>query len=185
MSGPGHRKSPGYPRQAPSSLVPENTDMESVQRIVLAASRPESIGKPKEVLLVDCFENCRDRLLDDFVLQAQNAQWPFRAVSLRNIGSSGWPRPITAWGHLVVEFLQLLFEFLSLGLPRLAADARRGVPFERKVALLQEIDGDVMQQRSEVRTRTAWPRATLSVAILNHRAADLGIPRESGLGELV
>src|ERR1700693_2994313 len=123
--------------------------MKSVQRIVLATSRPESIGNPKEVLLVDCFENCRDRLLDDFVLQAQNAQWPFRAVSLRNIGSSGWPRPITAPVHLVVQFLQLLFEVLSVGLPRLAGDARRGVPFERKVALLQEIDGDVMQQRSE------------------------------------
>src|SRR5580658_5917024 len=32
---------------------------------------------------------------------------------------------------------------------RATVDTRRGVPFERKVALLQEIDGDVMQQRSE------------------------------------
>ena len=63
--------------------------MESVQRIVLAASRPESIGEPEEVFLVDCFENRRDRLLDDFVLQAQNAQRPFRTISLRNVGSSG------------------------------------------------------------------------------------------------
>jgi hypothetical protein len=37
--------------------------------------------------------------------------------------------------HLVVQFLQLLFEVLSVGLPRHAVDARRGVPFERKVAL--------------------------------------------------
>src|ERR1700693_3508529 len=123
--------------------------MESVQRIVLAASRPESVGEPEEVLLVDCFEYRRDRLLDDFILQAQNAQWPFRAVGLRNVSSSGRTRPVTAPVHLVVQFLQLLFEVLSVGLPRHAVDARRGVPFERKEAPLQEIGGDVMQQRSE------------------------------------
>jgi hypothetical protein len=48
--------------------------VEGVQRIVLAAPRPESVGEPEEVFHVDCFENRRDRLLDDFVLQAQNAQ---------------------------------------------------------------------------------------------------------------
>lgn len=41
--------------------------MEGVQRIVLAASRPESVGEPEEILLVDGLENRRDRLLDDFV----------------------------------------------------------------------------------------------------------------------
>jgi hypothetical protein len=30
---------------------PQDTDVESVQRIVLAAPRPEPIGKPDEVLL--------------------------------------------------------------------------------------------------------------------------------------
>src|ERR1700680_2890748 len=123
--------------------------MESVQRIVLTTSRPETIEKPKEGPLVYCFDSRRDRLLDDFILQAQNAQWPFRAVSLRNVSSSGRTRPVTDPVHLVVHFLQLLFEVLSVGLPRHAVDARRGVPFKRKVALLQEIDGDVMQQRSE------------------------------------
>src|ERR1700736_314205 len=68
----------------PVHLLPENADMESVQRVVLAASRPESVGEPEEVLLVDCFEYRRDRLLDDFILEAQNAQWPFRAVSRRD-----------------------------------------------------------------------------------------------------
>src|SRR5262245_574085 len=58
-------------------------------------------------------------------------------------------RSVTAPVHLVVQVLQLLFEVLSVGLPRHAVDTRRGIPFERKVALLQEIDGDVMQQRGE------------------------------------
>jgi hypothetical protein len=63
--------------------------MESVQCIVLATSRPESIGASEEVFLVDGLENRRDRLLDDFVR-------PLRAISLRNVGSSGWMRPVTA-----------------------------------------------------------------------------------------
>src|SRR5215475_10754236 len=58
-------------------------------------------------------------------------------------------RSVTAPVHLVVQVLQLLFEVLSVGLPRHAVDTRRGVPFERKVALLQETDGDVMQQSGE------------------------------------
>src|SRR5258706_13212715 len=123
--------------------------MEGVQRIVLATPWPESIGEPEEVFVVDSVETRLDRLLDDFVLQAQNAQRPFRAISLRNVGSPGRTRSVTAPVHLVVQALQLLFEVLSVGLPRHTVDTRRGVPFERKVALLQEIDGDVMQQRSE------------------------------------
>src|SRR5262249_41013682 len=56
----------------------------------------------------------------------------------RNVGSSGRTGSVTAPVHLVVQVLQLLFEVLSVGLPRHAVDTRRGVLFERKVALLQE-----------------------------------------------
>jgi hypothetical protein len=68
--------------------------MEGVQRVVLAPPRPESVGEPEEVFLVDCFEDRRDRLLDDFVLQAQNAQRSFRAIGLRNVGTSGRTRSV-------------------------------------------------------------------------------------------
>jgi hypothetical protein len=47
------------------------------------------------------------------------------------------------------KVLQLLFEVFSIGLPRHAVDARRGVPFKREITLLQEIGGDVMQQCCE------------------------------------
>src|SRR5207247_1647222 len=105
MSGPWHRRSPGYRVKHPAHLLPENAGMEGVQRIVLAAPRPESVGEPEEVFLVDCFENRRDRLLDDFVLQAQNAQRSFRAISLRNVGTSGRTRSVTSPVHLVVQVL--------------------------------------------------------------------------------
>jgi len=71
--GHGIEKAPDVRVEHPVHLLPENADMESVQRIVLTAVWPESVGEPEEVLLVDGFENRRDRLLDDFVLQARDA----------------------------------------------------------------------------------------------------------------
>src|SRR5450755_3789074 len=68
--GHGIEKAPDVRVKHPVHLLPENAGVESVQRIVLAAPRPKSVGEPEEVFLVDCFENRRDRLLDDFVLQA-------------------------------------------------------------------------------------------------------------------
>jgi hypothetical protein len=78
--GHGIEKGPDVRIEHPVHLLPEDTNVESVQRVVLAASRPESVRKPEKVFLVDCFQNRRDCLLNDFVLQAQNAQGPFRAI---------------------------------------------------------------------------------------------------------
>src|ERR1700686_4291154 len=103
--GHGIEEAPDIRIKHPVHLLPEDADMERVQRIVLAASWPESVGEPKEVFLVDCFENRRNRLLDDLVLQAQNAQRSFRAISLRNVGTSGRTRSVTAPVHLVVQVL--------------------------------------------------------------------------------
>jgi hypothetical protein len=47
-----------------------------VQRIMLATSGPEAIGEAQEVCLVDCLQDEHDCLLDDLVLQAEDAQWP-------------------------------------------------------------------------------------------------------------
>src|SRR5208282_6820734 len=97
--GHGIEEAPDIRVEHPIHLLPENAGMEGVQRIVLASPRPESVGEPEKVLLVDCFENRRDRLLDDFVLQAQNAQRPFRAISLRYVGPFGWTCSVTAPMH--------------------------------------------------------------------------------------
>src|SRR5213080_1094527 len=74
-------------------------------RIMFTLGPLSAVGEPEEVFLVDCFENRRDRLLDDFVLQAQNAQRSFRAISLRNVGTSGRTRSVTSPVHLVVQVL--------------------------------------------------------------------------------
>src|SRR4249920_3285670 len=116
---------------------------------ILAAPRSEHIGKTKEVLLLDGLQNVHDCLLDDLVLQAQNAQWPLGTVRLRDVCPSGRPGSVTAPMHAIVQVFQFLFEVFSIGLPRHAIDPGRSITREREIAPLQEVDGDVMQQCGE------------------------------------
>src|SRR3984893_1387255 len=110
--------------------------MESVQRIVLAAPRSVSIRKAKKIFLVDGLQNVHDCLLDDLVLQTQNAEWPLGAVRLRDVCPSGRARPIAAPMHSLVQVFQFLFERFSIGLPCHAIDSGRSVTREREVAPL-------------------------------------------------
>ena len=135
--------------QHPVHLLPVNPSVESVQRIVLAAPRSESIREAKKILLVDRLQNVHDRLLDDLVLQAQNAQWPLGAVRLRDIRPSGRSGSIAAPMHSLVQVFQFLFERFPIGLPCHAIGPGRSVTRERAIAPLQEIGGDVMQQCRE------------------------------------
>src|SRR5580765_775139 len=147
--GRGIEKTLDVQIEHPVHLLPVNPGVECVQRIVLAAPRTEPIGKAKKVLLVDGLQNKHDCLLDDLVLQAQNAQWPLGAVRLRDVCPSGRPGSVATPMHAIVQVFQFLFEAFSIGLPRHAIDPGRRVPREREIALRQEVDGDVMQQCSE------------------------------------
>src|SRR5215813_13807825 len=146
----------------PVHPLPQDTDVESIQRIMLATPRPEPIGKPDEVLLVDRFQNCRDRLLDDLVLQTQDGKRPLRSIRLRDVCPSGWTGAVAALVHAIVQVRQFLFEVFSVALPRHAVDTRCGVPLKREVAPLQEVDSDVMQQCGEPHTLTLSRRSAHS-----------------------
>jgi len=58
--------------QHPVHLLPVNPGVESVQRIMLAAPRSESVREAEKILLVDGLQNVHDCLLDDHVLQTQH-----------------------------------------------------------------------------------------------------------------
>ena len=127
-----------------------DTGIQSIQRIMLAASRPESIRKPDEVFLIDCRENLSDGLLDNFILQAPDAQWSLRTVGLWDICPLGRPSPIAPFVHPVVQVLQVFVELFPVGLLRHAITSGSCIPLKRQIALLQKIDGDMMQQRGEL-----------------------------------
>ena len=86
----------------PVHLLPINPGVESIQRIVLAAPRSESIREAEKILLVDGLQDVHDGLLDDLVLQTQNAQWPLGAVRLPDVCPSGRAGSIAAAVHSIV-----------------------------------------------------------------------------------
>ena len=88
--------------------------MESIQRIVLASSWPEPVGKPDEVLLVDRLQNRRDRLLDHLVLETQNGKRPLRSVRLRDVCPSSRTGAVATLVDAIVQSCQFLFEVFSV-----------------------------------------------------------------------
>src|SRR5215468_2636639 len=143
--GHGIVKAPDIRIEHPVHPLPQDPDVESIQRIVLASSWPEPIGKPDEVLLVDRLQNRRDRLLD-------HLERPLCSVRLRDVCPTSGTGAVATLVDAIMQYRQFLFEVFSVGLPRHAIDARRGVPFEGQIAPRQEVDGDVMQQCGEPHT---------------------------------
>src|SRR5215510_7696884 len=59
----------------PVHLLAHDPDVQGVQRVVLAAPRPEPIRKASKVLFPHAVENRPDRMPDDLVLQRCDSQW--------------------------------------------------------------------------------------------------------------
>jgi hypothetical protein len=74
-------KRPNVKIQHPVHLLTCDPDPERVQRIVLAAPRPETIRKAQEVLLPDLVEYRPYRVLYDFVFQRRDSQWSLPPIA--------------------------------------------------------------------------------------------------------
>jgi hypothetical protein len=107
----------------------------TLQRIMLAASWPESVGETHEVLLVDRLQYRHDCLLDNLVLQAPDAQRSLRTVRLRDVAPFGWACSIAAFVNPLVQVCQLCFEIVSVGVPH-AIDPGRFDPFRSSIPSL-------------------------------------------------
>jgi hypothetical protein len=76
----GVEERPDVGVQYPVHFLAVNPDHERVKRIMRAASRPEPIREPEEVLLVDRVEHRSRRSLDDLVLQRRDRERALPAV---------------------------------------------------------------------------------------------------------
>ena len=91
--------------QYPVHLGVADPDHQSIQRVMLAASRAEPIREPEEVLLVDRIQHRRDRTLDNLILQRGNRQRALSPIRLRNEPPPRWLRPIRSPMNPVVQVL--------------------------------------------------------------------------------
>ena len=119
--------------------------------MMLAAPRSEPIGEPQEVLFVNLVEDRHHGVLDDLVLQGRDAQRPLPPVGFRDVGSLGRLRSIRSPMDSAMQVRQPRLEVRLVLLPRHAIHSGRSVPLERVVAVPQQIDRDVVEQRGEPR----------------------------------
>jgi len=58
--------------------------------------RPEAVGEPEEVGLVDGAQHLGNRSLDDFVLQGRDTERALPAIGLRDVNASNRLRPVAS-----------------------------------------------------------------------------------------
>src|ERR1039457_901936 len=73
-------KCPDIQVEHPAHLLACDSDVERVQRIVLAPPWPESIRKTQKVLFPDLVEDRPYRVLYDFVFQCRDSQWSLPSI---------------------------------------------------------------------------------------------------------
>jgi hypothetical protein len=86
----------------PVHLLPHEPDPKCIQRIMLAAPRPEPIGEPQKVLFVYLIQDFHHRVLYDFVLQGCDAQWALSSIRFGDVGSLGRLRAIRSLVYATV-----------------------------------------------------------------------------------
>src|SRR5712664_728704 len=111
----------------PVHSLPLDAHRQRVQRLMRAATGPETVRKAFEVDLIDLVEDRHHRLLNDFVLQSSDAQRTLPPIGLRNIDSSRGLCSIRSTVHPTVQIDKSIFQSGFILLPRHAIDSRRGL----------------------------------------------------------
>src|SRR5579863_2158383 len=135
----------------PVHLLPHDPHPERIQRIVLATPGAEPVGEPQEVLFVNLVEDRHYGLLNDLILQGCDAQGAFPSIGFRNVGSLGRLRSIRSPMDSAVKVRQFLIQVRFVLAPRHTVYSRCSFPLQGVKAVPQQIDGDVVEQRSEPR----------------------------------
>ena len=121
-----------------------------VQRVVLAASRPEAVAEPQKVCFPDRVQHLDHRALDDLVLQRGNAERPLPSVRLGDIHPPRRQRPIGAAVNAVLEILEPRLEICAVFPSPHPVHSSRRLPLQRLVGIPQQVDIDVMEERREL-----------------------------------
>src|SRR5690348_5188180 len=69
-------------------------DHQGIQRIMLAAPRPEPVREPEEVFLIDLVQYGGARSLDVLGRTRRHGGRPLPSVGLRYVPTPGWLRPV-------------------------------------------------------------------------------------------
>ena len=87
------------------------------ERLMRVPPRPEAVGEPKEVDLVDGAQHLGDRALDDLVLQGRHAEWSLSAIGFRDVDAPNRLWPVAPGVDACAEVLEIGLQVLLVRPP--------------------------------------------------------------------
>src|SRR5271157_1857995 len=143
-------KAPNVRVEHPVHLPRPDADGKRIECLVRTALGPEPEREAEKVRLVNGVQHLGGGPLDELVLQHRHAERPQPPVRFGDEGPASRSRPVRPSPQPLRELPEVLLQLLAVVPPRLAVDARCGVPLQCEVRLAQTIDVvDVMQERGE------------------------------------
>src|SRR6516165_7982588 len=136
--------------QYEAHLLAVDPDTESIQRVMRAAPRPESVRHSEEIFLVDRVQQRDHRPLDDLVLQRGYRERALPAIWPGYVDPPAWPRPIRSASDPVVQIFEIALKVCLVVLPRQSVHSRCRVHLEFVEHVLEKIDADVVGERDEL-----------------------------------
>src|SRR4051812_49143032 len=150
---------------------------------MLTASRPETIGETPKILFINLIQDCDHSMLNDFILQRRDPQWPLPAIRLRDIHSPGWLRSIGAAVNPTVQISEPTFQSGFIFRPRDAVHSRCSFSLQSVEALPEQTDCQMMEKGGELQilpfpccfTHTRQPLGYASLALCRVRAGLMSV----------
>ncbi len=112
----------------------QQSRVERVQRLMLAAPRSESVREAKKIRFVDSVHHLDRRALDDLVFQRRHSERSLPPVGLRDVHPTHRLRSVRSTLQPIREVLEIYSQFLAVVPPRLPVHARRSFLLQTEVS---------------------------------------------------
>jgi len=143
------KEAPVIDIQNPAHFPSLDTDHKRIQIIMLAAPRPESIRKSKEIFLVDRIQHRDHRSLEKLILQRRDTQRPLWPIGFRDLPTPTGQCAVRAPVNPSMEISKICLQFLLVVQPCHSIHSGSSLALERVERQPQKIDANVVEQRSE------------------------------------
>src|SRR2546427_5785742 len=136
--------------EPPVHLSRQQSRVQCIQRLMLAAPWPEPVRKSKKVGFVDSVQHLDRRALDDFVFQRRDSERSLPPVGLRDIHSTHRLRSVRSSLQPFDKILEVSLQLLAVVPPRLPVHTGRSFLLQTEVGHAQCFQVvDVVQKRRE------------------------------------
>src|SRR6266478_5446309 len=128
----------------------QQSRVERIQRLMLAAPWSEPVRKAEEVRFIDSVQHLDRRALDDFVFQRRDSERSLPPVGLGDIHPTHRFRSVRSSLQPLGKIVEVCLQRLAVVPPRLPVHARRGFLLQSEVGHPQRFQViDVVQERCE------------------------------------